>query len=42
VTEAELMKRKNNWSSIEPKLYKGSIREYAKLVGTGSKGSVTH
>ena len=42
MTEAELTKRKNNWSSIEPNYTRGVLGKYAKLVGTGSKGSVTH
>ena len=42
VTEAELMKRKNNWSPIEPNYTRGVLGKYAKLVGTASKGAVTH
>ena len=42
VTEAELMKRKENWSPIEPNYTRGVLGKYAKLVGTASKGAVTH
>ena len=42
VTQAELMKRKNNWSPIEPNYTRGVLGKYAKLVGSASKGAVTH
>ena len=42
VSENEMMKRKKSWSAPEPNYTRGVLGKYAKLVGTASKGAVTH
>jgi len=40
VSDAELAKRKAEWKPKEPKIAKGYLRRYSKLVGSSSQGAV--
>ena len=41
VDEAELERRRGEWTAPEPRYTSGALAKYAKLVGSASKGAVT-
>jgi dihydroxy-acid dehydratase len=41
VDDAELRERKKNWKPPVPKVRRGALAKYARLVGDASHGAVT-
>jgi dihydroxy-acid dehydratase len=41
-TDADLEARRSDWSAPPPRVTRGALAKYAKLVGSASSGAVTH
>ncbi|KAF7552705.1 hypothetical protein G7Z17_g4141 [Cylindrodendrum hubeiense] len=41
ITDAEMEKRRSEWVAPEPRVKRGVLAKYAKLVGDASHGAVT-